>query len=51
MMMMPSFIKSPYFYIENNRWKLRDDAPKKLKEEFDKFMKAQKELDKTSISA
>ena len=33
-------LDSPYFYIdEDGGWALKDDAPKELKEKFEKLMK------------
>ena len=34
-----SFTKSEYFYINENGWNLKEDAPEKIKKEFEKFKK------------
>lgn len=35
----PDFIDSPYLIIDENGWRLKEDAPEELKKEFDKYMK------------
>lgn len=34
-----SFIKSNYFYIDENGWNLKNEAPEELKKEFENFKK------------
>lgn len=46
---MPDFVKSPYFYIEDGQWRLRDDAPKKMKKKLEKLIKRDKELREQGI--
>lgn len=36
----PDFIDSPYFVMEPGNWHLKPGAPKKVIEEFDRFMSA-----------
>ena len=40
---IPSFWGSKYFVPEPDNWHLTDDAPKEIKEEFEKYMKEQEE--------
>jgi len=35
---IPNFIDSPYLIIDEKGWRLKEDAPKELKEEFKKYM-------------
>lgn len=36
---IPSFWDSPYFVKEPDNWHLTEDAPEKLKKEFEEYMK------------
>lgn len=35
----PSFMDTPYFYIDNYGWHIKNNAPAKIKKEFLEFMK------------
>lgn len=39
MIQTPEFIDSPYLIIDETGWKLKENAPKELKEKFDEYMK------------
>jgi hypothetical protein len=41
--MAPSFIKSKYFFIDENGWNLTADAPEKMKKEFEEFMRVEEQ--------
>lgn len=38
MIEVPKFINSPYLIIDEQGWRLKENAPKQLKEEFKKYM-------------
>ena len=40
---MPSFFKSEWFVAETDNWHLKEGAPKEVVEEFNEYMKHQKE--------
>ena len=35
----PNFINSKYLIIDEQGWRLKEDAPKELQKEFDEFMR------------
>lgn len=45
----PDFINSPYFVPEQDNWHLLPGAPDAVKEEFDEFMKEQKESNEKGV--
>ena len=36
---LKKFMQSEYFYIDENGWNLKEEAPKELKDEFEQFKK------------
>lgn len=38
----PDFINSPYLIIDEKGWRLKPNAPEKIKKEFKKYMEEQK---------
>lgn len=49
MEMKPSFWDSPYFHADTDHWWMDDKAPKKLKKEFEEYMKEEEELKRKRI--
>lgn len=47
----PSFVDSPYFVWEVDNWHLKEGAPDEVVEEFEKYMKYEKELEERGIDA
>lgn len=39
----PEFIESPFFEVTETGWRLKDGAPDKVVEEFEKYMKEYEE--------
>lgn len=35
----PDFMDTPYFYIDNHGWHIKEDAPPKIKKEFFEYMR------------
>lgn len=48
-MPMPDFFTSEYFVPEPDNWHLKDDAPKEVREEFEKYMKNEQEAKSNGI--
>lgn len=46
---MPDFAKSPYFVSEDGNWHLLEGAPKEVQEEFEEYMKYEKEMEEKGI--
>lgn len=40
----PSFIDSPYFYVDDDGWHLKEGAPKEVIKEFEEYMGKQTEI-------
>lgn len=36
---IPDFINSPYLIIDEKGWRLKENAPEKIKSDFEKYMK------------
>lgn len=49
MVSKPEFVDSPYFVPETDNWHLKPGAPKEVVEEFEKFMKTQKEMNSKGV--
>lgn len=49
MIEMPNFFKSKYFVPETDNWHLLDGAPKEIIDEFEEYMKREKENEKKGI--
>lgn len=47
--MMPDFFTSEWFVPEPDNWHLKPGAPKEIQDEFDAYMKAQKEAEAKGI--
>lgn len=47
--MMPNFFTSPFFVDEVDNWHLKDGAPPEVVEEFNAYMKRQKENEEQGI--
>lgn len=45
----PKFVDSPYFYVDENGWHLKEGAPEEVVEEFDEYMEYEKELEERGI--
>ena len=35
----PSFMDTPYFYIDKNGWHIKSNAPEKIKKQFEEYMR------------
>lgn len=43
------FTDSPYFYVDENGWNIREDAPEEVKKEFEEYMEYSKKLQEEGI--
>lgn len=48
--MKPSFIDSPFFFVDDEGWHLRDGAPDEVRKEFEEYMEYVKKLESRGIS-
>lgn len=47
----PKFVDSPYFVPEDGNWHLKEGAPQEVVEEFEEYMRYEKELEERGIEA
>lgn len=45
----PDFVDSPYFYIDENGFHLKEGAPEDTQKEFDEYMRRVKEAEERGI--
>lgn len=45
----PKFFDSPYFVAEDENWHLKENTPTDVREEFEEFIKTEKETEERGI--